>query len=158
MESFPTRGSPDPWRLSIDAAERLVADVVLLRRTRVPTLGGSVLWAKAAVRQVTQKTWSRSFPLALLWTRRAASSRVNRSDVILLAKRGTVDWACQSWMQDLRAFIERLAFTTRVVVVTFLVVLAVVLLFDFEFSSLEISRLLTWAPPVRFALSFDGPG
>jgi hypothetical protein len=69
-----------------------------------------------------------------------------------------VDWACQSWMQDLRAFIERLAFTTRVVVVTFLVVLAVVLLFDFEFSSLEISRLLTWAPPVRFALSFDGPG
>ena len=114
-------------------------------------------------------------PCALLWTQphaghpfrlrvrgrpvsRAASSRVNRSDVILLAKRGTVDWACQSWMQDLRAFIERLAFTTRVVVVTFLVVLAVVLLFDFEFSSLEISRLLTWAPPVRFALSFDGPG
>jgi hypothetical protein len=55
MESFPTRGSPDPWRLSIDAAERLVADVVLLRRTRVPTLGGSVLRPKAIGRSTDRQ-------------------------------------------------------------------------------------------------------
>jgi hypothetical protein len=44
----------------------------------------------------------------------------------------------------LRAFIDRLSFPTRVVVVTFVVVVTLAVLFDFEISSSEISRLLTW--------------
>jgi len=44
----------------------------------------------------------------------------------------------------LRAFIDGLSFPTRVVVVTVVVVVTLAVLFDFEISSSEISRLLTW--------------
>jgi hypothetical protein len=47
-------------------------------------------------------------------------------------------------MYSPRVFIDRLSFRTRVVVVTFIVVLTVVLLFDFEMPSREIAGLLPW--------------
>jgi hypothetical protein len=46
-------------------------------------------------------------------------------------------------MYSPRVFIDRLSFRTRVVVV-FIVVLTVVLLFDFEMPSREIAGLLPW--------------
>jgi hypothetical protein len=47
-------------------------------------------------------------------------------------------------MYSPRVFIDRLSFPTRVVAVIFVVVLTIVLLFDFENPLREISGLLPW--------------
>jgi hypothetical protein len=68
---FPFLLAPKPSCARVQRTTFIARRVLV--RSAVRSHGGR-LAGVLAVRQVTQKTWSRSFPLALLWTRRAPLS------------------------------------------------------------------------------------